>query len=264
MKRMIGMLGILLFVLAGVTQVSAVPSLINYQGVLTDQEGEPLSGTYFMTFIIYDAASGGNQLWTEAHGSVNVNEGRLKRRERGRFKGPGWHCFGRSQNIAIQGRAKLCVPRLVRELRAAYDTGGGHVLDNVDVGGLSAKRSFAPHGLAYLLGLLNSRLLRWFFPFVSAPFRGGWLSANRQFLSQLPIRSIDFSDPADKARHDQMVSLVQRMLDLHKKVAEADVPQVKEALQRQIDATDSQIDRLVYELYDLTEEEIGIVERKQR
>ena len=31
-------------------------------------------------------------------------------------------------------------------------------------------------------------------------------------------------------------------------------------LQRQIDATDRQIDRLVYELYGLTEEEMGIVE----
>jgi len=34
----------------------------------------------------------------------------------------------------------------------------------------------------------------------------------------------------------------------------------KELLQRQIDATDRQIDRLVYGLYGLTEEEIGIVE----
>ena len=31
-------------------------------------------------------------------------------------------------------------------------------------------------------------------------------------------------------------------------------------LQRQIDATDQEIDRLVYDLYGLTEEEIGIVE----
>ena len=34
----------------------------------------------------------------------------------------------------------------------------------------------------------------------------------------------------------------------------------KTTLQRQIDATDHQIDRLVYELYGLTDEEIGIVE----
>ena len=32
------------------------------------------------------------------------------------------------------------------------------------------------------------------------------------------------------------------------------------ATQRQIDATDRQIDRFVYELYDLTDEEIKIVE----
>jgi len=34
----------------------------------------------------------------------------------------------------------------------------------------------------------------------------------------------------------------------------------KENIQRQIDATDEQIEKLVYELYDLTEDEIKIVE----
>ncbi len=34
----------------------------------------------------------------------------------------------------------------------------------------------------------------------------------------------------------------------------------KNFLQRQINATDRQIDRLVYELYELTEDEIQIVE----
>ena len=40
----------------------------------------------------------------------------------------------------------------------------------------------------------------------------------------------------------------------------ARLPQEKEMIQRQIQATDEQIDRLVYELYGLTEEEIKIVE----
>ena len=71
---------------------------------------------------------------------------------------------------------------------------------------------------------------------------------------------INFSDPADRARHDQMVELVQRMLELHKRLAEAKTPLDRTTLQRQIVATDKQIDRLVYELYGLTEEEIGIVE----
>jgi len=47
---------------------------------------------------------------------------------------------------------------------------------------------------------------------------------------------------------------------LHEQLAAAKTPTAKTALQRQIDATDGQIDRLVYALYGLTEEEIGIVE----
>ena len=34
----------------------------------------------------------------------------------------------------------------------------------------------------------------------------------------------------------------------------------KEVIQRQINATDKQIDKLVYKLYDLTDEEIAIIE----
>jgi hypothetical protein len=66
--------------------------------------------------------------------------------------------------------------------------------------------------------------------------------------------------PACVARHGRMVELVGRMLDLHKQLAAERNPQVKTVLQRQIEATDRQIDLLVYELYGLTEEEIAIVE----
>jgi hypothetical protein len=191
---------------------------------------------------------------------VSQNKRRLEERERGKFKDTDWHRFGRNQNIGIQDREKLCVPRLVTQLFAAYDVTGTHFLDNVDVGGITLVDKYRKQGFPYLLGLLNSKLLGWYFPFVSAPFRGGWRSANRQFLSQLPIRTINFSVPADNARHDRMVTLVELMLSLHKQLAAANTDHEKTALQRQIDATDRQIDQLVYELYDLTDDEISIVE----
>jgi hypothetical protein len=50
------------------------------------------------------------------------------------------------------------------------------------------------------------------------------------------------------------------LLDLHKKLAAATIPADKKLYQRQIEATNAEIDALVYELYGLTEEEIGIVE----
>jgi hypothetical protein len=65
---------------------------------------------------------------------------------------------------------------------------------------------------------------------------------------------------ADTARQANMVALVERMSALHKKIAAASIPADKTLYQRQIAATDAQIDALVYELYGLTEEEIAIVE----
>jgi len=57
-----------------------------------------------------------------------------------------------------------------------------------------------------------------------------------------------------------MVSLVQRMLDLHKRLQTAKTDHERNVLERQIATTDNEIDALVYELYDLTKEEIAIVE----
>ena len=54
------------------------------------------------------------------------------------------------------------------------------------------------------------------------------------------------------------------MLDRHKRLAVAKTPTDKTAIQRQIEATDRQIDQLVYELYGLTVDEIKIVEEAMR
>ena len=73
----------------------------------------------------------------------------------------------------------------------------------------------------------------------------------------LPIRRINFDDPADVARHDRMVALVEEMLRLQKEHAQADA--LKEDrrydLARCIERLDAEIDALVYELYELMEKE---------
>ena len=73
-------------------------------------------------------------------------------------------------------------------------------------------------------------------------------------------RPIDPSNPDDVAKHDRMVSLVETMLDLHRRLPSASTDHEKALIERQIEATDWQIDTLVYELYGLTEDEIRIVE----
>ncbi|MCX5813822.1 MAG: Eco57I restriction-modification methylase domain-containing protein, partial [Proteobacteria bacterium] len=112
----------------------------------------------------------------------------------------------------------------------------------------------------YLLGILNSTLWTFLFSKISSEIRGGFYRWKRQYMVPLPIRTINFADSTDSTLHSSMVSLVEQMLALHKQLAGAMTPHDKTAIQRQIDATDRQIDRLMYELYGLTEEEIKIVE----
>ncbi len=124
---------------------------------------------------------------------------------------------------------------------------------------------FIPGDDLYLLGILNSKLGQFYFTEVCAGLEGGgktYLRFFGQYLKEFPIRTINFDDPTDKARHEQMVQLVERMLALHRQMASEGVPHAKKLLQRQIEATDGQIDKLVYELYALTEAEIKIVERQ--
>jgi len=57
-----------------------------------------------------------------------------------------------------------------------------------------------------------------------------------------------------------MVTYVDTMLELNKKLPKVKTEHEKMVIQRQTDSTDRKIDQLVYKLYDLTEEEIKIVE----
>jgi len=121
---------------------------------------------------------------------------------------------------------------------------------------------FIPCNDLYLLGILNSRLALFYFSTVCAGLEGGgktYLRFFGQYLEGFPIAT----RPSGTTEAMEVTNLVERMLILHQQLANAKTPTEKTLLQRQIDATDHQIDALVYELYGLTEEEIRVVEESQ-
>jgi restriction endonuclease TaqI-like protein len=116
-----------------------------------------------------------------------------------------------------------------------------------------------------LLGILNSKLLQRIFEIQNPQMVGKTFAEIKViYVERLPIHQAGPNKPDSKDRHDRMVPLVERMLDLHKERAAAKTGDDKTRIQRQIDATDAQINKLVYELYGLTEEEIKIVEAASR
>ena len=78
--------------------------------------------------------------------------------------------------------------------------------------------------------------------------------------NRIPIPKADFHQSKFKINYDQIVSLVDTMLQLNKDMQNVTLPEQKEQLKARIEYTDKKIDRLVYQLYDLTEDEIKIVE----
>ena len=66
----------------------------------------------------------------------------------------------------------------------------------------------------------------------------------------------------EKSLHDEIVNLVETMLQLNKEKQQTTTPDKLDQLNTRIKYTDEKINKLVYQLYGLSEEEIGIVEGK--
>jgi RNase P/RNase MRP subunit p29 len=79
-------------------------------------------------------------------------------------------------------------------------------------------------------------------------------------VERLPIKIIDSTNQSKKSIHDSIVHLVQTMLQLQKEKQQTTLPDKLNQLEARIKYTDDKINQLVFELYELSDEEVGIVE----
>ena len=192
--------------------------------------------------------------------SNSLNKRILCDREAGRFSDVFW-AYSRPQNMKILFETKLLTPFNAFSPSFSLDVKNDFVF-SAGVSGAYGIRLNNDQiiSLKYLLGILNSKLIFFVIKNISTCLRGEYYSFENKYIKRLPIRTIDSSNPKDGANHSQMIKFVDIMLALHKQQAEASSSAQKEIIQRQIDSTDKEIDRLVYELYGLTKEEIKIAE----
>ena len=132
------------------------------------------------------------------------------------------------------------------------------ILDTINQ--LSNKSNFS---IYYILAVLNSKLISWY----TYRFIYGKAIMTMHFdnptTSRIPMPSVDLTKKSDKEVHDKLVKLVDNIIAINKKLVGENNPNTKEILERQVRALDGEIDRLVYGLYQLTEEEINIVEDRE-
>lgn len=157
--------------------------------------------------------------------------------------------------------SKILLREIASNIECCLDNEKYYTLNKV----YSVQTREQKYSLNYLLALLNSKLLSYYFrnKFEEAHVRGGYLQFKKIYTSQIPIYKIDFSNKKEKAKHDELASLADKMLKFNKGLQKIDpIMDEKEygELKQEIDKTDKEIDQKVYKLYGLSEEEIKVVE----
>jgi len=132
-----------------------------------------------------------------------------------------------------------------------YDTGTG-VIDR-DAG-------YVVTSSLYLLGILNSRLARFWFMRKPHKKNSAGLIVTADALAGFYIHTPDFDRPEEIARHSRIELLARKMLAYHEQLVREPDETKRELFRIKIERTNRQIDALVHELYRLTPEEIAFVD----
>ena len=134
-------------------------------------------------------------------------------------------------------KTKIVYPDIAKEAEFAFDD---------DCYFLGNTLYLLPTKEMWLLGLLNSKAVFWFYTKTSTQIRGGFVRFIAQYVSQIPI-------PKTKTADESSISkLVDKILSAKRTAPDADVSELE-----------NEIDRVVYSLYNLTPEEISIVEEAE-
>jgi hypothetical protein len=155
----------------------------------------------------------------------------------------------------LYGEPKLVIAGMTRRLEVAWDPGG------LALGVQVYAAAELQEDSRYLLGILNSKLISHLFRqrFAAKHLAGGYLAINKGQLQKIPVRRIDA--PRD-ARRRRLIRLVAERLALERQLAGRAATDEATRIGRQISAAERRIDDIVFELYEVTEDERRSIERQ--
>jgi hypothetical protein len=119
-----------------------------------------------------------------------------------------WFVYGRHQALeSCDVPEKLIVGVLAQGHKYAVD----HHQTLISSGGTAGYCSVtlpegSPYSIYYLQAILNSKYVEWYLSFIGEIFRGGYIARGTKTLPNLPVRTIDFEQEAQKELHDDIVA----------------------------------------------------------
>jgi hypothetical protein len=146
---------------------------------------------------------------------------------------------------------KLVMQRIAQRIQVAYDDGQNYFLDTVNVADMTSWDQ--KHSIKYIMALFNSKLINyWYCNKYKMPTIGLYE------IHAIPFRSIDFNDKREQNLYHQINRHVDSLLKIMNN--RSGIQLQDHLLEDKIAHFKRRIDELVYELYDLTAEDIAIIE----
>lgn len=113
--------------------------------------------------------------------------------------------------------------------------------------------------LKFLLGVITSKATKYFWKKNSADEKKTFPKIKKEAILSIPVPTIN---KQNKNLHDEIAKLVNQLLQLNQQKADAKLAAQASQLQGKIDFCEDRINQIVYQIYELTETEIKIIEGK--
>lgn len=166
-----------------------------------------------------------------------------------------WWAFTYPRSLLDYRYNKIMTPNSAFNSSFSYDSEGVYYITVGVAGGYAIKlKENIEFNELYLLSILNSSLMDFFNKKIGTSLRGKYYSFSGTIIKNYPLINIEIQ------KQEQFIDLSNKMIQLNKNLRDVKTPNEKKLIENQIKATDKKINELVYNLYDLTKEEIAIIE----
>ena len=118
------------------------------------------------------------------------------------------------------------------------------------------KKATSQESIFYIQAILNHWLMELLVKSRASTFRGDYYSHGKQFIATLPIYKIDFENPTEVAKHQQIVEMVQNIMQLKEQLASAPNAARRTVLEHSITAINAELNIAIDELYQVESQEV--------
>lgn len=192
------------------------------------------------------------RLFPKALDYLSKHRARLDKRSMNHRTKDNWYGYGRGQSISwFKENDRLIWPVLSLTGNYVHDdsvcfTGGG----NGPYYGLSMKPDIA-ESIYYVQALLNHWFLESLVKYSASTFRGGYYSHGKEYVENLPIRRINFSNDNERECHDSIVENVKQLMKLGERAASLNVSTDRQIIHRAMSAIEKKMNTSIDRLYSI-------------